>query len=236
MTKTIIIGGVGTHSNYSKALIEASVQHGYAVLALARSKHGKEELVQHFAGKSHVVFKWLNLTDEAALDDALFYAEQNLGPVTAYIHNATKLVLKPFLETEASDFQETWQACVESAITASRTVLPRLQRSGCGSLIFLGATASVRGSSGAAPFATAKFALRALSQSLAREFGPEGIHVAHMIIDGIISGDRAQNKFGLKHSDCIESVELAKATLSLLQQNPSCWTQELDLRPFCERF
>lgn len=236
MQKTIILGGVGTRSNYSEALIKSSLQHGYTVLAIARSPNGKEDLLKVFENEQQVSFTWLDLRDEAALNAAIDAAEQSLGPIAAYIHNSAIPILKPFLETDITDYRASWETTVETAITASLSIIPRFQKHNKGTLIFAGATASIKGNSGSAPFATSKFALRALSQSLAREFGPQGIHVAHMIIDGIIEGERAQDQFGLPTDTCINSVDLAETTLSLIEQPPSCWTQELDLRPFREKF
>lgn len=236
MRQTIIIGGVGTQSGLSEALIDQALEHGYAVLATARSKEGKEALVGKYRSNDDVAFSWLDLKDQAALGDAVSCAEQNLGPIAAYIHNAAKLILKPFTDTTLDDYRACWQTSVETAITASHTIMPRLEKAGNGTMIFLGATASQKGNAGSAPFAASKFALRGFAQSLAREFGPKGIHVAHLTIDGVIKGNRAQSQFGLTEETCIDPAALAKTILSVIQQEPSCWTHELDIRPHTEKF
>ncbi|HAU06409.1 MAG TPA: hypothetical protein DCS49_01295, partial [Gammaproteobacteria bacterium] len=102
--------------------------------------------------------------------------------------------------------------------------------------ILTGATASLKANANSSPFAIAKFGLRALSQSLAREFGPQGIHISHLIIDGIITGERAQQQFNIHPSSCIKADSLAAVYLDLMRQDPSCWSQEIDVRPATETF
>jgi len=236
MQKTIVVGGVGANSGFSESLIKVLTEHGYAVLALARTPSGKATLIENYKDHSQVVFKWLDISDRTQLSEALTYAEQHLGPLAGYIHNASTPILKPFLETSLDDYVSCWETAVRTAVSASQEIIPRLLSVNGGAMIFMGATASVRGSANAAPFATSKFALRGLSQSLAREFGPMGIHVAHLVIDGIITGKRAQSQFNMKEADCINPDDLAQTCISLMQQPQSCWTHELDLRPAHEKF
>jgi NAD(P)-dependent dehydrogenase (short-subunit alcohol dehydrogenase family) len=105
-----------------------------------------------------------------------------------------------------------------------------------GTVIFSGATAGMRGSANLSAFASAKFALRGLAQELAREFGPKGVHVAHVVIDGLIEGHKTDQRFGPSSTERMDAKEVAKAYLGLAAQNSSAWTQEMDLRPFAERF
>ena len=106
-----------------------------------------------------------------------------------------------------------------------------------GTVIFSGATAGLRGGANFSAFASAKFALRGLAQALAREFGPKGVHVAHVVIDGLIEGPQTDLRVrtGAKR-DGWNSKSVAQAYLDLAAQNPSAWTQEMDLRPFAEKF
>jgi NAD(P)-dependent dehydrogenase (short-subunit alcohol dehydrogenase family) len=123
----------------------------------------------------------------------------------------------------------------------AQAVLPDMLARRAGTIIFTGASGSLRGSANFSPFAAAKAALRMTAQSVAREFGPQGIHVAHVIVDGIIDGDRARSAMpgvearfgedGLLHPD-----EIAKMYLMLHRQHRSAWTHELDLRPWSEKF
>jgi NAD(P)-dependent dehydrogenase (short-subunit alcohol dehydrogenase family) len=110
-----------------------------------------------------------------------------------------------------------------------------------GSIIFSGATASIRGGSEFAAFSAAKFGLRALAQSMARELGPKGLHVANVVIDGVIDMPRTHERFpGLRGSTpedgLMQTADIAQAYLSLHRQPRSAWSHEVDLRPWCERF
>jgi NAD(P)-dependent dehydrogenase (short-subunit alcohol dehydrogenase family) len=105
-----------------------------------------------------------------------------------------------------------------------------------GTVIFTGATAGVRGGANFSAFASAKFALRGLAQALAREFGSKGIHVAHVVIDGLIDTAETDRRFGPAQGGRMDAAALAQAYFALAQQSPSAWTQEMDLRPFAEKF
>jgi len=105
-----------------------------------------------------------------------------------------------------------------------------------GTVIFSGATAGLRGGANFLAFASAKFARRGLAQALAREFGPNGVHVAPVVIDGLVEGPKTDLRFGPAPAGRIEAKSVAQAYLDLAAQNPSAWTQEMDLRPFAEKF
>ncbi len=232
----VLIGGVSTQSDFSSALIAQLLSQGYHVVAVARSSTSKESLIDTYAANSDVEFVWGDLQDSLFIDRLVACVEQNAGPIDVYIHNAAKLVLKPFLETTAEDFEGCWQVSVNAAATVSRSLLPSMLLRKRGVLIFTGASASIRGKEKASPFAVAKFGLRALSQSLAREFGPQGIHVTHVITDGVILGKRAQDTFNLSKDTCINPEALARVYQNLIAQDDSCWTQEIDVRPYVEKF
>ena len=132
---------------------------------------------------------------------------------------------------------------IKFKITKNRITKLALEKTKCKDLsnLFTGATASIRGGSGFSAFAGAKFALRALSQSMARELGPEGIHVAHMIIDGAIDTpwikENFPDRYALKEKDGILSpAKIAETYWNVHSQDRSAWTQELDLRPYLEKF
>jgi len=115
-------------------------------------------------------------------------------------------------------------------------VLPGMLEAKHGSLLFIGATASIKAGANFSAFGCAKFALRGLAQSLARELGPEGIHVAHLVIDGVIWGERAENEFKIQRANCLEPESVACTCLHLIDQERSAWTHELDIRPDVETF
>jgi NAD(P)-dependent dehydrogenase (short-subunit alcohol dehydrogenase family) len=150
----------------------------------------------------------------------------------------------PLVETSERVFRKVWMmACLGGFFTgreAAKHMLPRAR----GSIFFTGATASLRGGSGFAAFASAKFGLRALAQSMARELGPQGIHVAHLIIDAGVDTEFVRERLaakGIDHSELAENTlmnpdSVAEAYWQLHQQSPDAWTHELDLRPFGENF
>ena len=121
-------------------------------------------------------------------------------------------------------------------MASAQAVLPHMAARKQGTVIFSGATAGLRGGANFSAFASAKFALRGLAQALAREFGPKGVHVAHVVIDGLIEAPQTDLRFGPAPTGRMDSKSVAQAYLGLAAQNPSAWTQEMDLRPFAEKF
>jgi short-subunit dehydrogenase len=108
---------------------------------------------------------------------------------------------------------------------------------GHGSMIFVGATSSLRGSARTHAFASSKHALRGLAQSLAKELGPRGVHVAHVVVDGRVRGERTRQRFGdVDDAQCIAPEALAQTIVQLIEQPASAWTFELDVRPSVERW
>ena len=170
--------------------------------------------------------------------------EAELGPVAVCLFNAGANTRAPLTETSAALFTKVWQlACYGGFLTgreAARCMLPR----GHGTILFTGATASVRGGAGYAAFAAAKFGLRAVAQSMARELGPHNIHVAHLVIDGAIDSEAIHRRLSaasgtmpeLPADSLIQTRSVAEAYWMLHHQPRDGWTQELDLRPSVERW
>lgn len=163
------------------------------------------------------------------------------GPLEAAIFNAGNNRWKPTLEMETEFFEEIWRVgCLGGFIFGREAARPMVAR-GRGSLLFTGASASLRGKPQFTAFAAAKAALRSVSQSMAREFGPKGVHVAHVVVDGAIDGDRINTRLPelakQKGPDGLLKIDaIAEAFWFLHSQQRSAWTQELDLRPFSENF
>jgi NAD(P)-dependent dehydrogenase (short-subunit alcohol dehydrogenase family) len=164
-----------------------------------------------------------------------------LGSLRAAIFNAGNAVRGTPLELTPQQFESTWRGNAYAGFLFARAALPGLLAARGGSLLFTGATASLRGRGPFVAFASAKAALRSIAQSFAREYGPQGVHVAHIVIDGDIDGERLRSSApervaqsgndGLLHPDAI-----AETYWQLHQQHRSAWTHELDLRPFKEAF
>lgn len=176
------------------------------------------------------------LTDDAAVDRAFTEIEHTLAPPDLVIYNAHRVELRPALDTTPDAFAEAWRVGCLGAFLVAQRVLPRMCERGAGTLLFTGATGSLRGGKRSAAFASAKFALRGLAQSLAREFGPAGVHVAHVVIDGLIWCDRSRARFGVQQETAMDPRAIAATYRHLAEQPASAWTQELDLRPHQERF
>ena len=176
--------------------------------------------------------------DMVAIIDTI---EREVGPIEVAVFNIGANVNFPITEMTARVYRKVWDmACFGGFLMgreAAKVMLPRER----GTIIFTGATASLRGGSGYAAFAGAKAALRMLAQSMARELGPKNIHVAHSIIDGPIDTDfiatRVPDIDAMRTSHAVLSPDaIASAYVMLHKQHRSAWTHELDLRPWTERF
>lgn len=237
----LIVGaGVGVGS----ALARAFAAEGLATCVMRRERNLAElnalvASIEREGGEAYAFGGDARKEDEmVALIDRI---EHDIGPLEVVVFNIGANVSFPILETTARVYTKVWEmAALAGFFTgreAARVMLPRKS----GTIIFSGATASVRGGAGFSAFAGAKHALRALAQSMARELGPQGIHVAHTIIDGMIDGKFARENFEdveerLARQEILNPHEIAQTYLTLWKQPRSAWTHELDLRPWTETF
>ena len=164
-----------------------------------------------------------------------------IGPLKAALFNAGNMVRGTALEFTPEQFESTWRGSAYAGFLFARAAVEMLLDSGGGSLVFTGATASVRGGGPFIAFASAKAALRSIAQSAAREYGSQGVHVAHVLIDGGINGDQlrgfAPDRVAQAgENGLLDPDALADTYWHLHQQPRSVWTHELDIRPFKERF
>lgn len=167
--------------------------------------------------------------------------ERDIGPIEVVVFNIGANVRFPITETTERVYRKVWEMAALSGFLAGREAAKAMLPRGRGTIIFTGATASLRGGNGFSAFAGAKFALRALAQSMARELGPKGIHVAHPIIDGAIDTafirDNFPERYALKEQDGILNPEhIAEQYWQIHSQPRDAWTHELDLRPWMETF
>lgn len=228
----VLIAGIA--EGFGLALAETFAIAGFDIVGLARSERvaavaGKRVAA---AGRSyrHIL---ADLRRDAAIREAL---APHAGDIDTAVVIAQRFLRAPFLETSAADFADTFATNSAGAAHVARALLPAMLEKGQGTLIFAGATASLRGSAQFAALAASKFALRALAQSLAREFGPRGIHVAHLVIDGAIDTPQTDARFPGRSSPRIDPLSLARACLMLARQTPDNFTHEQDFRPAGERF
>ena len=162
---------------------------------------------------------------------------QRHAHIDLVIHTVARLSRGLLIDVDATEFELSWRYNTLAAFNLARAVLPTMLERGQGELFFTGVTASIRGGAGFAPFASAKFALRRMLQSLAREVQPHGIHVAHLVLDGILWSAISRQRFpSLTKSQAILPDDLAETYLMLARQAPSAWTHEIDLRPSGESF
>jgi NAD(P)-dependent dehydrogenase (short-subunit alcohol dehydrogenase family) len=174
--------------------------------------------------------------DVAALIERI---EREIGAIEVLVFNIGANVRFPIIETTTRVYSKVWEMAALAGFLTSREAARRMIERGRGAILFTGATASVRGGAGFSAFAGAKHALRALAQSLARELGPKGIHVAHVVIDGAIDGafirsimpDAAEK---LAREAILVPDEIARNYVWLYRQKRSAWTFEMDLRPWSE--
>lgn len=230
MSKVCVIIGVGPGNG--EALARRFAREGYKVAMLARSKDYLKSLEKQVPG-THA-FEY-DATDPGAVNDTFSAIQQALGPVSVLLYNAGGGVFKNVEDASLEDFEANWRINVQGLVAATKAVLPQLRQHDTASIIVTSASAATRGRANTAPFASAKAAQRSLAQSLARQLGPERIHVANVVIDGVVDLPRTRQRLADKPDDFfVKPAALADAVWHLCQQDPSAWTFELDVRPFGE--
>ena len=168
---------------------------------------------------------------------ALFDAVDQRGSTTpdVVIYNASARVRRALIDLDPTEVQRALAVTAFGGFLVGQQAAARMLKKGSGAILFTGASASVKGYPQSAPIAMGKFALRGLAQSVARELAPQGIHVAHFVIDGAIRGRGAASTAGAVDST-LDPDAIAAAYLSVLRQPRSAWTWELELRPWVEKF
>jgi len=220
-----IIIGVGP--GLGAALAARCAREGLAVSAGARNAERLRALLDQRDLKE-VAAHACDVTDQGNVDDLFENAISVHGTPSLVVFNASGYARGGILDLAAAQVEAAWRVGCLGGFHVGQAAARAMAPQGRGSIIFTGATASLRGSANFAAFAMAKFGLRALAQSLARELGPKGIHVAHTIVDGQIGDDPNDAK--------LRPAEIADAYWHLHRQTKSAWTQELDLRPWTEKF
>ena len=228
-----IVAGVGP--GLGAALVRKLASEGCSVGMFARSPEFIDKLATEI-GKAALALP-TDVSNPKQVAAAFHKVRQQLGPVEILIANASGSVGEGLMETSPEQFERTWRIGVCGGFLCAReAVLDMLER-GAGTMIFTGATSSVRGRSGAVAFSSAKFAVRGLAQSLAVELWPKGIHVAHVIIDGVIDTPEVRKRHALPSQEPLLKPEaIAEAYWNLIQQSRSAWSLEIDLRPNNEAF
>jgi NAD(P)-dependent dehydrogenase (short-subunit alcohol dehydrogenase family) len=229
--ETALIVGVGPGLGASLARLFAG--EGMAVALAARKADTVEALANEIGGKAYAC----DATEEDQVE-ALFEAVgKDLAVPDLVVFNAGTFSMMSVLDTQADHFEQSWKINCLGGFFVGRAAAAVMKAKGSGSIIFTGATASLRGGARFHNLAVGKFGLRALAQSMARELGPENIHVAHVIIDGVIDTERGRAMIKDAGPDGLLAPDAIAANyLHIHRQQRSAWTHELDVRPWAERF
>jgi NAD(P)-dependent dehydrogenase (short-subunit alcohol dehydrogenase family) len=242
--KAVVIG-VGPEHGLGAGLSRRFAAEGRHVIIAGRTEakieRVRESIVEAGGSASAVVMDVTREADVIRLFDFAMRADENGGSADLVAYNAGNNQPLDLRTMEADVFESFWRLNCFGGFLVGREAARRFTPLGRGSILFSGATGALRGMPNYAHFASSKAGLRMLAQSMAREFGPLGLHVAHVVIDGGIDGERVHTRFAehVKHkgADGLLDIDaIADAFWSLHGQHRSAWTHELDLRPFKESF
>lgn len=233
---------IGAGDALGGAIARRFAREGYATAIVRRDAENLADLtaaIRGAGGEAHPFGVDARL--EEPMIELFDRIEGEIGQLEAVVFNIGANVRFPIRDTTARVYRKVWEMAAFAGFLTGREAARVMGPRGKGTIIFTGATASVRGGTGFSAFAGAKFALRALAQSMARELGPEGVHVAHALIDGAIDTDWIRQNFpehyALKDQDGILKPDsIADAYWNLHTQPRDAWTHELDLRPWMETF
>ena len=238
---TVALIGAGDY--IGAAIARRFAAEGYSVFAGRRNGEKLEPLVAEIAAAGGTcIGRSLDARKEDEVTAFLAEADAH-APLEVCIFNVGANVNFPILETTERVFRKVWEMACYSGFLAGREAARLMVPRGQGSIFFTGATASMRGGSGFAAFASAKFGLRAVAQSMARELGPKNIHVAHLVIDSGVDTafvrDLRKKRIGrdaIEPDELMNPASIAETYLQLHRQPRDAWTHELDIRPYGERW
>ncbi len=236
MAKTAVISGVG--SGLGAALVRKFSSEGYQVGLLARSPDYIQGLVEELLqGGAKALAVPTDITDSQQVTRSFARVREELGPVDVLINHAGNAAWKGFHELTPDEFEQSWRVCAYGSFLCAREAAGHMLSAGSGAILFTGATSAIRGRAGALAFSSAKFAVRGLAWALARELWPEGIHVAHVIIDGVLDTPMVREGRYVEEDEPLLNIDaVAAAYWSLVQQDKGAWGFEIDLRPHDEGF
>ncbi|MEC4812369.1 MAG: SDR family NAD(P)-dependent oxidoreductase [Scytonema sp. PMC 1069.18] len=238
MNQSKVAAVLGVGPGLGAAIAQRFAKEGFAVALMARNSETLAQIqsdIENAGGKAISVS--VDATDPASVTNAFEQVRSQLSAPEVFVYNAGAFRMAGILELTPQQFESNWKVNCFGAFLAAQQVLPAMLERRKGTILLTGATAGTRGSARFAALAVGKFGLRALAQSLAREFGPQGIHVAHIIIDGMINTSRVREMAQERDENTLLSPEaIAQTYWQLYQQDATAWTLELDLRPAVEKF
>jgi len=238
---SVLILGVGAPQGLGAATARVFAAAGHPVVIAGRNEEKLRLAAESIAAVGPAPRVEVGDVTNATDVTRFAAAAEALAPLHVAVHNAGGNKPMPFLKVTQEVFEEHWRAHALGGFLLAQAVVPNMVRRKTGTLIFTGATGSLRGAANFSAFSAAKAALRMVAQSLAREFGQRGIHVAHVVIDGVIEGERALTNIpGIKErlgaDGMLHPDKIAEIYLFLHRQHRSAWTHELDVRPWAEKF
>jgi NAD(P)-dependent dehydrogenase (short-subunit alcohol dehydrogenase family) len=233
---------IGAGDGLGAAIARAFAREGLGVCVTRRPRHTDaiDKLAETIRTEGGEAYGFgLDARNETEVVELIDRIECEIGPIEVLVFNIGANVRFPIVETTARVYSKVWEMAALAGFLTAREAARVMSSRGRGTILFTGATASLRGGSGYSAFAGAKHALRALAQSLARELGPKGVHVAHVVIDGMIDGafirglipDAAER---LAREEILAPDEIARNYVWLHRQKRGAWTFEMDLRPWTE--
>jgi NAD(P)-dependent dehydrogenase (short-subunit alcohol dehydrogenase family) len=225
---------IGAGPGLGAAVARRARREGLTVVVSSRNSARLEPLAAELGAKAITC----DASREADVQSLFAAVAAAHGPPQLVVYNAGAFLAKSVLDLTAQEFEEGWRAGCFGGFLVGRAAARLMVPAGLGTILFTGATASLRGGAKFAGFAAGKFGLRALAQSMARELGPKGVHIAHVIVDGMIE---AEHRAGRKRSEnppdaLLHPDAIAESYWQLHRQPRSAWTHELDLRPWSEKF
>lgn len=227
-----VIAGVGPGNG--AAIASQFAAHDYQMALCARNQQKLNEIAATIEGSRVFEYDVRNL--EAA-PEVFGQIRRQLGLIDVLVYNAGAGAFANIDDATLEDFQAAWEVNCRGLFLAVKSILPDMRAAGTGHILVIGATASIKGGANFVPFASAKAGQRGLVQSLARYLWPERIHVAYMILDGIVNFKRTRQRMPDKpDSFFMEPSRIAESVYFLTQQNEQAWTFELDLRPYAEKW
>jgi len=238
--RSVLVIGAGDATG--GAIARRFAREGLVACVTRRTLDKLEPLVEQIraeGGEAHGFAS--DARKEVDVETLVAHVEREIAPIEVAIFNIGANVRFDVIDTTERVYRKVWEMAALAGFLVGREVAKAMLPRGRGTILFTGATASLRGSAGFSAFAGAKHALRALAQSMARELGPKGIHVAHIVIDGAIDtqfiAENFPERYALKDQDGIVDPEaIAESYWNLHRQSRSAWTHELDLRPWMEKW
>ena len=237
-TKAALVIGAGDY--LGAAIARRFAREGFTACVTRRRGKGLDDLVATIEDEGGAALGFYSdARDEEQVAELIDTIERDVGPIEAFVFNVGGNVKFDVLDTTTRVYTKVWQMCALAGFLNAREVARRMVERGHGTMLFTGATASVRGAAGFSAFSGGKHALRALAQSLARELGPQGIHVAHVVIDGPIDTAATRElfpeSFAKRSADGIlQPEDIAESYWAIHAQPRSAWSHEVDVRPYAE--